>query len=978
MRQPTMFETTKEALGYEIGGLLRPVLIGQTKPENPEDLSSISEWLALEKAMRMDAQYVYFRRFENRPSQPLFYVYDYSEDTGLPDEDKLGRIQKDIWSSAEVPCALVFAKDSVSIINTSREPNYTGESFTPTYLLKKSEEISEDIKERFSSYQLLSGEFWNAEKDHFAFSHSAHKTLLDKLRAVREAFLKEDKRLANAVNRLLIQCVLIRYLEAKQDLDASGNLRRVFPEGFFEKISGVGSSFKHALETGTFWEVFNYLNQQDHLNGKIFDWTEEEKKQIQAISSDKLVNLLYETRSNASEQLALWDLYSFRYLPVEIVSSIYEALFSNEESVQEDGMVYTPPHLAAFLVDEAMPLNAWKGKKDFKVLDPSCGSGVFLVLTFKRLVHWWRLQNNGSSPDKKDIINILRHSIHGVDLHDNAILLTRFSLCLAVCDMLTPPEIWDALQFPDLEGQLVGNDFFDWYKQNQDKKATFDLVIGNPPFVQASKKLPDWKTVSDFAIPQKQIALYFMSAGMRMVKPKGLLCLLIKSSSFLYTSSGGKYRTNFLLHNQVHQVLDFTLLAESNVLWPSQRPDTAAVFATPGPADTSKKILHVVLRRSPTTKTKRYFEIDAYDLNWVPYIAALQDDFVWKTNLLGGGRLYGVVKYLKTFPTLGDYFEKAGWICGEGYEMTESSEGELIDYINDKPWLPYEWLTPKGIIATDKYPVVSSQTKFSRPRDKKIYTPPHILFRKITNDEFNFSIAFSEEYLTFPKQIVGINAPDSQRNELFDVFQTIITNGKRFHGLIYSTSPRCLVIKNTSFNPDDIYQLPYDPKLNIDLAKADQLVLDDVVNHYQDFIRHPDSSKSKAFHPITSKNLQSHFTQFGSIFCESLNAIYCKGNLRFRQAEIGTLHFGKFIYTTFCYDDQPEHSPSPYGEIQTDGDLTKLLTLDKGHTQFQRIQKIYKKDYVCFIKPNQFRYWLDSIALRDADWVLTDLVAQGH
>ena len=30
----------------------------------------------------------------------------------------------------------------------------------------------------------------------------------------------------------------------------------------------------------------------------------------------------------------------------------------------------------------------------YKILDPSCGSGVFLVLTFKRLVQWWIIKNH--------------------------------------------------------------------------------------------------------------------------------------------------------------------------------------------------------------------------------------------------------------------------------------------------------------------------------------------------------------------------------------------------------------------------------------------------------------------------------------------------------------------------------------------------------------------------------------------------------
>ena len=46
-------------------------------------------------------------------------------------------------------------------------------------------------------------------------------------------------------------------------------------------------------------------------------------------------------------------------------------------------MVYTPPHLARFLVDECMPLD--KPQTKYKVLDPACGSGVFLVIHLAEL-----------------------------------------------------------------------------------------------------------------------------------------------------------------------------------------------------------------------------------------------------------------------------------------------------------------------------------------------------------------------------------------------------------------------------------------------------------------------------------------------------------------------------------------------------------------------------------------------------------------
>ncbi len=970
MKSKSLFDEAVEELGYKASGSLRSTSEADGQP-NFEDLTSISEWLALGKAKRLQAHYVYFRRFDDRPSQPIIYIYNFAE--GMPDGAKLGEVQRDIWSSGEVPCAFIFTKDSVRIINTTCQPIQNGDKLEPVDLIGLAHEINDDIRKRFISYQLDSGEFWHEEAKELAYDRSAHKTLLKKLGVVKNKLI-DEKIDGKLVNRLLIQCVLLRFLEEKKERDENGVERCVFPDYFFQEIAQA-NNFRESLKNGNFIKIFRYLNTKDSLNGQIFYLSEQEEEQLSRIPSSDLVDWLYETTKDETSQLAFWDLYSFRFLPVEVISSIYEALFTTDRSVKEDGMVYTPPHLAAFLVDEAMPLNAWRSKEDFKVLDPACGSGIFLVLAFKRLVHWWRLQNGGKAPHATDLTDILSKSITGIDKAENAVLLTRFSLCLAVTDMLTPPEVYKDLHFPELKEKLVESDFFKWYEVNNGS-ARFDLVIGNPPFVQAHKELPNWKELSEVAIPQKQIALYFLSAGMKLVKEKGLLCLLLKSSSLLYTSTGNNYRKHFFEKNNVRQIIDFTLMARNHVLWEVGEPDTTAIFVSKEKPTLQTNILHLVVKRTPINGLKRYFEIDAYDFHWVPYIVALQDDFVWKCNLLGGGRLYNLTKSIKTYPTIFDYLRSKKWHFGEGYETISTQAEKDADYITGKPYLPYECLTTDGIICNE-LPIEHS-TKFYRPAKKELYAPPHILLREVVNDNGLFSIGFSDKYLTFKVQIIGISAPYQEREELYSLFTHIHNASKFYYAIIFATSPRCLVVKNTSFIPSDFYNLPYDISNNLSLTPHQQIVINDVVDYYQLYIRH---TKNVVLNSILSKNLSKKFSEFSIIFCEVLNSIFQKGNNRFHLSDAGTLHNNSFLYVAFRYDDKPDFTFSEVSEeppIASEGKLQELLTLDKGYAKFSRILKIYKKDYVCFIKPNQLRYWLDSIALRDADWVLEDLVRNGH
>ena len=43
-----------------------------------------------------------------------------------------------------------------------------------------------------------------------------------------------------------------------------------------------------------------------------------------------------------------------------------------------------------------------------------------------------------------------------------------------------------------------------------------------------------------------------------------------------------------------------------------------------------------------------------------------------------------------------------------------------------------------------------------------------------------------------------------------------------------------------------------------------------------------------------------------------------------------------------------------------------------------RIIKVYEDNTIIFIKPNQYRYWLASIAYRDADKCVLDLSKAGY
>ena len=62
-------------------GLLPVQEITKNQNLSPEEI------IALENASKYGAQYVYFRQFENRPSVPQVYLYDFTDKLGIEEDE---------------------------------------------------------------------------------------------------------------------------------------------------------------------------------------------------------------------------------------------------------------------------------------------------------------------------------------------------------------------------------------------------------------------------------------------------------------------------------------------------------------------------------------------------------------------------------------------------------------------------------------------------------------------------------------------------------------------------------------------------------------------------------------------------------------------------------------------------------------------------------------------------------------------------
>ncbi len=915
------------------------------------------------------ADAVYLTRQFNGSLKPQVYIYDYTDRELSQQENskELANIQKKIWSSGEAPLACVFYKTEIKIINCS---NHIINDYTPEFLindLKYAAEVDKLYNEQFA-FKIKTGVFWEEEKvkNKFSFERTSYKLLLKNIDKIIDDLYTtyvtannqintEFKRL---LNKIIVHSILVKYLEERIDKD--GN--RLLSSKYFQKYNGL-ETFIDVLRNNSFFELLSDLNdEKTGLNGNVFQWTEKEKELIKDVDFSLIIEWLKTDEPDLkTKQKSLWRYFEFSFIPIELISRLYEEFLSVEPKKEEknkgeqgNGQYFTPSHLASLLVDECLPLNKYKeiDVENYKILDPACGSGIFLVLAFKRFVQIWRLQN-----EKKPDIHVLKKllkNLYGVDIDGQAISLAAFSLCLALCNELEPIKILNELTFDDLRKEnIIESDFFSCEKI---KGKKFDLIIGNPPFSRGKSKYPCEIAGQTINIPQGQIALKFLAVSLDYLKDKkGLLCLIIKSSSLIYNTSSIEYKKLLFSNYNVVQLLDFTALARNKVLWDNGRDvDTTAIFLRNEEPDYSKNILHLTFRRTKATKERIAFEIDDYDLHFVNRQTAINNQYIWKNNLLGGGRIKNTIEKFISLPNLKNHLIRNNIDCAEG--------------IGGAKCFPNEAFTEFGIDG--KYLTNEYNSSFYNKKDKNVFLVPNILIKENIDLPFCFN---ENPKIKFSNEIVGFHSKNkvilTNIIDFFRKYQSIL----KFY--ITSTSGKMLVYKNTTCKKEDILALPFD--LNIDLfsflSVFDKKIIFDVNIYMQDFLRH--GEKSTAVKPI-KKDFDDVLKNYGQEFSRALNVMYEKNGKKFRLEKYIKLD-NSFIATIFRYDTKVEEPTSDIEGI--DFDLDGLIREKLSNNLFAtRIIKLYpQKDTVVFVKPNQYRYWISLTAYRDADKCFSDFANAG-
>lgn len=247
-----------------------------------------------------------------------------------------------------------------------------------------------------------------------------------------------------------------------------------------------------------------------------------------------------------------------------------------------DGIFYTPDHVVRSIVDHTLGAYLRENEdgdhrkyqaflRSVKVLDPACGAGAFLTHVFDCLLAEHRRVGaalNDRVPPGEYARQILRENIYGVDLSEESVEITKQILWLkSGIRGGQPTELDGTIKCGNSlieDPSVAGRQAFCWTEQFPQIMAAggFDVIVGNPPYVNARTIRRTDKAYLREHYPQLRGAfdLYvaFLLRGQQLLKADGRYGWIVPNK-FLAADYAGQAR-DFLAQGGRTTVIDVSTL----------------------------------------------------------------------------------------------------------------------------------------------------------------------------------------------------------------------------------------------------------------------------------------------------------------------------------------------------------------------------------------------------------------------------------
>lgn len=936
---------------------------------------------------------------------PCIYLKSLSAD---PTPEELHTWHRTAWNHGLGRMLWVVTPTRVRVFNAFAPPSQTIEKKHPAELLScLTKDLEQLRKYELDRLSLENGQFWATK----AGKRISKNTRIDvelasDLQKAAELLVKRGCKPLQA-HRLMLRTLFTAYLEA----------RGVLPESLFDDLHA--KTFAEVLtrtgETRTFFE-----RMRETFNGDLFPPPPSNGEEDESYSFKKdhlaVARAIVTRQDQTTGQMSFdFSRYDFEVIPIELISSIYERFIyaGDATKAKSRGTHYTPVNLVDLVYSQVFDDHLFKAPLDDapKVLDLACGSGVFLVDAFRRLVA--RRISAGEKLTRSLVRDVLANQIYGVDLEETAIEIAAFSLCLTAFELDPSPGSVHQLKFRSslkdknlFVADAFSDDSFAVRPAFRDKQ--FSIVVGNPPWnrPKGERSTRDASSRSHIEYCEKQkppVELPYRSPidqafiwRSRDFAAKGArLGLILDAKNFFSQEEQSlKAKRQLMSAFRPRVMLNLSALHDKG-LFPSAKQPAMVVVLENDCAGKNDSVVFASAERSDTFSRHGIVELFLERLSNLPISRVISEDHLLKIASFGTPRDRAILGDLyQQHRRVDETLSSWGTKFHRGFQRT-ASPTPVPESLIGMPKLEDEQLTRF-------HQRVSSLPKFEyrtmeHARDPKIYQAPLFLVQQsLQNDRLTGSdcpndVAYSRSYFGVPlgnqgwradllnsffnsslatycflmtATRFGIDKQITEQNDLDRLpFKDAANNAgvKELATVLRSIEKQGLVTNFTALDNAvfEFYELP----------EWQRDYITDTVKYDLDFFRH--GSESQAVRPPDEAQFQAYCETLVSYLRNELAA----GGLKVNADIVAGLNDVGAVVVRFDLDRHRGTRVVQQSEFDGGSHLADLLhmPLTSGF-QLRRSLVQFDDDRCLIVKLAQKRFWSRARAYDDADTILAELL----